>query len=55
MTKLGELIRAEISDSGPISVERYMALALDHPDHGYYNTQAPFGAQGDFITAPDIS
>ena len=55
MTKLGEVIRAEISASGPISVERYMALALSHPEHGYYNAQAPFGAQGDFITAPDIS
>jgi NADH dehydrogenase [ubiquinone] 1 alpha subcomplex assembly factor 7 len=32
-----------------------MALASNHPDLGYYQTQEPFGAEGDFITAPEIS
>ncbi|MSO71621.1 MAG: class I SAM-dependent methyltransferase [Alphaproteobacteria bacterium] len=32
-----------------------MALANTHPRHGYYTSRAPFGAAGDFITAPDIS
>jgi len=32
-----------------------MALALGHPDHGYYATRDPFGLTGDFITAPEIS
>ena len=46
-----EMIRAQ----GPISVAGYMALALGHPQYGYYHSQNPFGAQGDFITAPEIS
>ncbi|WP_186419532.1 SAM-dependent methyltransferase [Bosea sp. CS1GBMeth4] len=32
-----------------------MALCLGHPRHGYYMKQDPFGAQGDFTTAPEIS
>ena len=32
-----------------------MALALSHPRHGYYRSRDPFGAQGDFVTAPEIS
>ncbi|PZN97445.1 MAG: methyltransferase [Hyphomicrobiales bacterium] len=49
-----ELIRL-IADEGPIPVSRYMALCLGHPRHGYYMTRDPFGAQGDFTTAPEIS
>ncbi len=49
------LIHERIRKSGPLSVADYMSLALDHPDFGYYRTQDPFGAAGDFITAPDIS
>ncbi|KAA2242364.1 class I SAM-dependent methyltransferase [Salinarimonas soli] len=36
-------------------VERYMALCLAHPVHGYYVTRDPLGAAGDFTTAPEIS
>ena len=32
-----------------------MSLCLQHPKHGYYMTRDPFGAAGDFITAPEIS
>ena len=32
-----------------------MQQALTEPTLGYYTTQNPFGAKGDFITAPDIS
>ncbi|OYZ71634.1 MAG: methyltransferase, partial [Rhizobiales bacterium 24-66-13] len=32
-----------------------MDLCLGHPRHGYYMTRDPFGAAGDFITAPEIS
>lgn len=49
-----ELIRL-IRDEGPLSVSRYMALCLGHPRHGYYMTRDPFGARGDFTTAPEIS
>ena len=44
-----------ILQSGPISLERDMALALGHPVYGYYRTKAAIGAEGDFITAPEIS
>jgi NADH dehydrogenase [ubiquinone] 1 alpha subcomplex assembly factor 7 len=48
-------MRQLITEQGPISVATYMALALGHPRHGYYMTRDPFGARGDFITAPEIS
>jgi NADH dehydrogenase [ubiquinone] 1 alpha subcomplex assembly factor 7 len=49
------LLRSLIAERGPITVASYMALALGHPRHGYYMTRDPFGARGDFITAPEIS
>jgi NADH dehydrogenase [ubiquinone] 1 alpha subcomplex assembly factor 7 len=55
MTTLIEEIKALIARDGPITVERYMALALSHPDFGYYMSRDPFGASGDFTTAPEIS
>jgi NADH dehydrogenase [ubiquinone] 1 alpha subcomplex assembly factor 7 len=55
MSALGDEIRALIGQEGPISLERYMALALTHPTHGYYMVRDPFGAEGDFTTAPEIS
>ena len=36
-------------------VAQYMALCLTHPEHGYYANRDPFGAAGDFTTAPEIS
>ena len=51
MTALAE----RIGETGPITVERYMELALLDPDHGYYSRKQPFGAAGDFVTAPEIS
>lgn len=44
-----------IAENGPISVERYMVLALGHPIWGYYRTRDPFGIAGDFTTAPEVS
>ncbi len=55
MTACGDHIRDLIGSSGPISVERYMEIALGHPTLGYYMTRDPFGASGDFITAPEVS
>jgi NADH dehydrogenase [ubiquinone] 1 alpha subcomplex assembly factor 7 len=55
LSKAGDDIRRLIALEGPISVERYMALALGHPQHGYYMTRDPLGATGDFTTAPEIS
>jgi NADH dehydrogenase [ubiquinone] 1 alpha subcomplex assembly factor 7 len=52
---LGAVIDAEIRASGPMPVATYMALCLTHPTRGYYRTRDPLGAEGDFITAPEIS
>lgn len=49
------LIHDEIREVGSIDIARYMELALYHPEHGYYMTRDPFGVQGDFTTAPEIS
>jgi len=49
-----ELVRL-IAEEGPIPISRFMALCLGHPRHGYYWTRDPFGAAGDFTTAPEIS
>jgi SAM-dependent MidA family methyltransferase len=55
MTPLENLIREMILDTGPMSLETYMSLALGHPVHGYYASKMPLGERGDFITAPEIS
>jgi len=55
MTPLGRLIRETIASEGPMRLDRYMAQCLSHPAHGYYATRDPFGARGDFVTAPEIS
>jgi NADH dehydrogenase [ubiquinone] 1 alpha subcomplex assembly factor 7 len=55
MSPLREELRRLIAAEGPISLERYMRLALSHPRYGYYATRDPFGAAGDFVTAPEIS
>lgn len=52
---LADSLRHLIREAGPISVARYMALALAHPALGYYRRRDPLGAEGDFITAPEIS
>jgi len=48
-------IRRRIASAGPMPVDEYMALCLFDPAYGYYITHDPFGARGDFITAPEIS
>lgn len=48
-------IRRLIAVSGPMPVARYMSLCLTHPQLGYYVTRDPFGAGGDFTTAPEVS
>ena len=54
-TPLAARIHALIEAQGPLSVTDYMAMCLADPDHGYYRNSEPFGAQGDFITAPEVS
>lgn len=50
MTLLSQLIR-RITEQGPLPVADYMEACNTH----YYATRDPFGAGGDFITAPEIS
>ena len=55
MTPLDRLVRQLIARDGPLPVFRLMALALHHPEHGYYRQAEPIGRRGDFVTAPEIS
>ena len=52
---LADDLRARITADGPMTLADYMAACLLDPVHGYYATRDPFGAAGDFITAPEIS
>jgi NADH dehydrogenase [ubiquinone] 1 alpha subcomplex assembly factor 7 len=55
VTPLEQIIIEIIEADGPMPLDRYMSLCLGHPQHGYYMTRDPFGALGDFTTAPEIS
>jgi NADH dehydrogenase [ubiquinone] 1 alpha subcomplex assembly factor 7 len=54
-TPLARKLRRIIEANGPMSVADYMAHCLGDPEHGYYMTRDPFGAEGDFVTAPEVS
>ncbi len=52
---VAEAIRAEIRRRGPIPFADYMALALGHPDGGYYTAATARPTRpGDFLTAPEL-
>lgn len=55
MSGLKRRIAAQIAVAGPISVADYFAMCLFDPQDGYYVTREPFGAGGDFVTAPEVS
>ncbi|KAJ6371401.1 hypothetical protein OIU77_001831 [Salix suchowensis] len=40
---------------GPISVAEYMEEVLTNPKFGFYISRDVFGAEGDFITSPEVS
>ncbi len=52
---LKDRLLLRIQNDGPMTIADYMTECLMHPEHGYYTTRDPLGAQGDFITAPEIS
>lgn len=54
-TPLEHRIRALVRLNGPMPVFDYMGLCLGDPEHGYYMAREPFGAGGDFVTAPEVS
>lgn len=55
MTPCAKYLRWLILRDGPISVAKFMTLALTHPEYGYYTGQPVFGKDGDFVTAPEIN
>jgi NADH dehydrogenase [ubiquinone] 1 alpha subcomplex assembly factor 7 len=55
LSGLAEILKRRIERNGPITVADYMAEALGHAVHGYYRGKDRLGADGDFITAPEVS
>ncbi|MBB5702570.1 SAM-dependent MidA family methyltransferase [Ochrobactrum daejeonense] len=54
-TTLEDRLKRMIATTGPISVADYMAACLGDREAGYYTTREPFGREGDFVTAPEVS
>jgi len=55
MTPAAEILRDEISKSGPVPFSRFMEIALYDPAHGYYRRgRDPFGKDGDYYTAAQV-
>jgi NADH dehydrogenase [ubiquinone] 1 alpha subcomplex assembly factor 7 len=57
---LADMLRRHITEQGPIGVDDYMGMCLggagsNFGTTGYYHSRDPFGATGDFTTAPEIS
>ncbi len=55
MSPLKARLIARIIAEGPMNVAAFMGAALFDPVDGFYPTRDPLGADGDFITAPEIS
>ena len=45
----------KINKSTNLSLDQFIDWALYDKDSGYYMKQNPFGKEGDFITAPNIT
>lgn len=50
-----QAIIKHIQKNGPLKLADYMAMCLYDPQHGYYMNKTPFGQEGDFITAPELT
>ena len=53
-TAAERVIRERIRRQGRISFAEFMELALYHPADGYYTSEKPFGADGDYYTSPAV-
>lgn len=47
-------IRRRIRQQGSITFAEFMQTALYHPVDGYYTSEKPFGAAGDYYTSPAV-
>jgi NADH dehydrogenase [ubiquinone] 1 alpha subcomplex assembly factor 7 len=54
-TGLLAVLRERIRREGPLRLDAYMEMCLADPEHGYWIKPHSIGADGDFITAPEIS
>lgn len=54
-TPLAQELRSRLLKGELLTLGDFMTIALGHPQHGYYIKQDPFGTDGDFTTAPEIS
>src|SRR5690349_13628231 len=50
-----ERLRARIEREGPLPVDAFMHACAADPEHGYWQRPVTIGAEGDFVTAPEIS
>ncbi|MDG2404352.1 MAG: SAM-dependent methyltransferase, partial [Paracoccaceae bacterium] len=55
MADLRDELIARIAATGPLTLAEFISDCLLHPKYGYYTTRAPFGREGDFTTAPEMS
>lgn len=56
MNNLSDIIKAKISNQGPITFADFMELALYEPNYGYYcSDKLNIGKKGDFYTSPYVN
>lgn len=53
--QLETFLRTKIAENGPMGIDAFIGHVLGHPEYGYYMSRDPFGRNGDFTTAPEIS
>jgi len=51
---LQPIIMRHINAHGPMGLDQYMSLCLQHPEHGYYISSNPLSSRRDFVTAPEL-
>ena len=53
-TAAEQAIRQRIKQAGRITFAEFMKVALYYPGGGYYTSDSPFGATGDYYTSPAV-
>lgn len=52
--RLEQNILRQIKATGPIRLDEFMTICLQHPTDGYYTSRDPLSSRRDFVTAPEI-